>query len=149
MQQRRGVAEEPEDRAEPGKGSLGGSETGERNVAKRRHGRPCGQQSMDEIDGHCPQGETASRFGLCRCRRFRCSGLCDDGQQRPDPQSVSFQHHSPSPFSFFLVRVACSRGNYYFFSFHSRERVMDSFVLCEFRRWFFFLAGSFDNYSAQ
>lgn len=119
VQQRRGVAEEPEDRAEPGKGSLGGSETGERNVAKRRHGRPCGQQSMDEIDGHCPQGETASRFGLCRCRRFRCSGLCDDGQQRPDPQSVSFQHHSPSPFSFFLVRVACSRGrgNYYFFFF--------------------------------
>lgn len=107
VQQRRGVAEEarPEDRAEPGKGSLGGSETGERNVAKRRHGRPCGQQSMDEINGHCPQGEKASRFGLCRCRRFRCSGLCDHGQQRPDPQSVS-SHHSPSPFSLFLVGSA-------------------------------------------
>lgn len=103
VQQRRGVAEEarPEDRAEPGKGSLGGSETGERNVAKRRHGRPCGQQSMDEINGHCPQGEKASRFGLCRCRRFRCSGLCDHWQQRPDPQSVS-SHHSPSPFLFLV-----------------------------------------------
>lgn len=106
VQQRRGVAEEarPEDRAEPGKGSLGGSETGERNVAKRRHGRPCGQQSMDEINGHCPQGEKASRFGLCRCRRFRCSGLCDHGQQRPDPQSVS-SHHSPSPFLFLVGSV--------------------------------------------
>lgn len=79
-----------EDRSEPGKGSFGRSETGERNVAKRRHGRPCGQQSMDEINGHCPQGEKASRFGLCRCRRFRCSSRCDHRQQRPGAQSVSY-----------------------------------------------------------
>ncbi|CAL7933577.1 unnamed protein product [Xylocopa violacea] len=76
-----------EDRLEPRKGSLTRSETGERNVAKRRHGRPCGQQSMDEINGHCPQGEEASRFGLCRCRRFRCSGFCDYRQQRAGAQS--------------------------------------------------------------
>ncbi|KOC61568.1 hypothetical protein WH47_05172 [Habropoda laboriosa] len=44
---------------------------------------------MDEINGHCPQGEKASRFRLCRCRRFWCSGLCDYWQQRPDAQSVS------------------------------------------------------------
>lgn len=73
---------------EPRKGSLQRNETGERNVAKRRHGRPCGQQSMDEINGHCPQGEKASRLELCR-RRFRCSGICDYWQQRPDAQSVS------------------------------------------------------------
>ncbi|OAD60018.1 hypothetical protein WN48_06180 [Eufriesea mexicana] len=79
-----------EDRSEPRKGSSGRSETGERNVAKRRHGRPCGQQSMDEINGHCPQGEKASRFGLCRCRRFRCSGRCDYRQQRPGAQSSPF-----------------------------------------------------------
>lgn len=89
-----------EDRAEPRKGSLGRSETGERNVAKRRHGRPCGQQSMDEINGHCPQGEEASRFGLCRCRRFRCSGLCDYWQQRPDAQSVS---HTTATLFFLLL----------------------------------------------
>nr|XP_012153185.1 PREDICTED: uncharacterized protein LOC105664196 [Megachile rotundata] len=77
-------------RLEPRKGSVQRNETGERNVAKRRHGRPCGQQSMDEINGHCPQGEKASRLGLCRCRRFRCSGLCDYWQQRPDAQSFTF-----------------------------------------------------------
>ena len=99
-----------ERRAEPRKGSLARSETGERNVAKRRHGRPCGQQSMDEIDGHCPQGEKASRFGLCRCRRFRCSGLCDHRQQRPDAQSVSH-----AIFTLFLL--SSSSLCFFFFSF--------------------------------
>lgn len=78
-----------EETSEPGKGSCERCETGERNVAERRHGRPCGQQSMDEINGHCPQGKKASRLGVSRCRRFRGPGICDHRQQRPDPQSVS------------------------------------------------------------
>ncbi|XP_076287216.1 uncharacterized protein LOC143212367 [Lasioglossum baleicum] len=73
---------------EPKKGSRETSETGERNVAERRHGRPCGQQPVDEVDGHRPQGEEAPRLGIRRCR-FRGSGICDHWQQRSDAQSVS------------------------------------------------------------
>ncbi|KZC04688.1 PREDICTED: uncharacterized protein LOC107191443 [Dufourea novaeangliae] len=92
-----------EGRLEPRKGSCERSETGERNVAKRRHGRPCGQQSMDEINGHCSQGEETSRLEFRRCRRFRCSGLCDYWQQRSDPQSVS---HTTACFMFLVYFLA-------------------------------------------
>lgn len=37
-------------------------ETGERNVAKWRYGRPCGQQPMDETYGYCAQGKETSRL---------------------------------------------------------------------------------------
>ncbi|KAG7211542.1 hypothetical protein KM043_010801 [Ampulex compressa] len=84
-----------EQRLEPGKGSQARTETGERNVAERRHGRPCGQQSMDEVDGHRSQGTKASRLELRRRRRFWGSGISDHRQQRPDAQPVS----NP-PFSF-------------------------------------------------
>lgn len=92
-----------EDLLEPRKGSCERSETGERNVAKRRHGRPCGQQSVDEINGHCPQGEETSRLGISRSRRFWSTGIRDHWQQRPDPQSVS--HTTCFPFFLILQRL--------------------------------------------
>jgi len=75
---------------EPESGSYIKSEAGERNVAERRHGHPCGQQSVDEADGHRPQGAEASRIGVHRRRcRFRGAGFSDHRQQRSDAQSVS------------------------------------------------------------
>lgn len=76
---------------EPESGSHVKSEAGERNVAERRHGHPCGQQSVDEADGHRPQGAEAPRFGVHRRRRcrFRGAGFSDHRQQRSDAQSVS------------------------------------------------------------
>lgn len=74
---------------EPKKGSYVLSEAGERNVAERRHWRPRGEQSVDEVDGHCPQGKETSRieFG---CRRWgRSSGFSYHRKQRSYPQSVS------------------------------------------------------------
>lgn len=80
-----------EHKSEPTSGSCIKSEAGERNVAKRRHGHPCGQQSVDEADGHRPQGAEASRLGVHRRRcRFWSAGFSDHRQQRPDAQSVSF-----------------------------------------------------------
>ncbi|XP_014486184.1 PREDICTED: uncharacterized protein LOC106750378 isoform X1 [Dinoponera quadriceps] len=79
-----------EDKSEPEPGSRIRSEAGERNVAERRHGHPCGQQPVDEADGHRPQGAPASRLGVhCRRCRFRGAGFGDHRQQRPDAQSVS------------------------------------------------------------
>ncbi|EZA60215.1 hypothetical protein X777_13303 [Ooceraea biroi] len=80
-----------EDKSEPESGSHIKSEAGERNVAERRHGHPCGQQSVDEADGHRPQGAEASRLGDHRRRRchFRGAGFSDHRQQRSDAQSVS------------------------------------------------------------
>ncbi|KMQ98441.1 dna repair protein [Lasius niger] len=80
-----------EDKSEPKSGSHVRSEAGERNVAERRHGHPCGQQPMDEADGHCPQGTEASRLGVHRRRcHFRGAGFSDHRQQRSNAQSVSF-----------------------------------------------------------
>lgn len=79
-----------EDKSEPGSsGSRIKSEAGERNVAERRHGHPCGQQPVDEAYGHRPQGAEASRLGVHRRRRrFRGAGFSDHRQQRSDAQSV-------------------------------------------------------------
>lgn len=77
-------------KSEPGLGSRVRSEAGERNVAERRHGHPCGQQPVDEVDGHRPQGTEASRLGVHRRRcRFWGAGFSDYRQQRSDTQSVS------------------------------------------------------------
>lgn len=79
-----------EDKSEPDSGSIIKSEAGERNVAERRHGHPCGQQPVDEADGHRPQGAEASRIGVHRRRcHFRGAGFSDHWQQRSDAQSVS------------------------------------------------------------
>lgn len=79
-------------KSEPGSGSRVRSEAGERNVAKRWHGHPCGQQPMDEINGHRPQGAEASRLGVhCRRCRFWGAGFSDHRQQRSDAQSVSIR----------------------------------------------------------
>lgn len=93
-----GPSEQPfaarfEYKSEPGSGSRVRSEAGERNVAKRWHGHPCGQQPMDEVDGHRPQGAEASRLGV-RCRRCRfwgSAGFSNHRQQRSDAQSVSIR----------------------------------------------------------
>lgn len=77
-------------KSEPGSGSRVRSEAGERNVAERRHGHPCGQQPVDEADGHRPQGTEAPRFGVHRRRcRFWGTGFSDHRQQRSNAQSVS------------------------------------------------------------
>lgn len=78
-------------KSEPRSGSCVRSEAGERNVAERRHGHPCGQQPVDEVDGHRPQGTEASRLGVHRRRRchFCGAGFSDHRQQRSDAQSVS------------------------------------------------------------
>lgn len=62
-------------------------EAGERDVAERGHGHPCGQQPMDETYGHCAQGTTASRL-----RRWNYQRPGDDCrcEQRKSPHSVSF-----------------------------------------------------------
>lgn len=80
-----------ENKSEPGSGSRVRSEAGERDVAERRYGDPCGQQPVDEADGHRPQGTAAPRLGVHRRRRrhFRAAGFGDHRQQRPDAQSVS------------------------------------------------------------
>lgn len=81
-----------EHKSEPGSGSRVRSEAGERNVAERRHGHPCGQQPMDEVDGHRPQGTEASRLGVhCRRCRFWGAGFSNHRQQRSDAQSVSIR----------------------------------------------------------
>lgn len=82
-----------EDKSEPESGSRIKSEAGERNVAERRHGHPCGQQPVDEAHGHRPQGTPTPRVGVhCRRCRFRGAGFGDHRQQRPDAQSVSTRH---------------------------------------------------------
>jgi len=87
-----------EDKSEPESGSYIKSEAGERNVAERRHGHPCGQQSVDEADGHRPQGAEASRIGVHRRRcHFRAAGFSDHRQQRSDAQSVSTLALKESP----------------------------------------------------
>lgn len=79
-----------QDKSEPVSGSCIRSEAGERNVAERRHGHPCGEQPVDEAHGHRPQGTPTSRVGVHRRRcRFRGAGFSDHRQQRPDAQSVS------------------------------------------------------------
>ena len=70
---------------EPQRGSLSRSEGGERNVAKRGHGRPCGEQPLDETYGNCAQGKETSRLR----RDFRCSRLWTSRHCRTGPQSVS------------------------------------------------------------
>lgn len=88
--QERPLAARFENKSEPGSGSRVRSETGERNVAERRHGHPCGQQPVDEADGHRPQGTEASRLGVHRRRcHFRGAGFSDHRQQRSNAQSVS------------------------------------------------------------
>ncbi|TGZ42177.1 Uncharacterized protein DBV15_05623 [Temnothorax longispinosus] len=84
-----------EHKSEPGvSGSRVRSEAGERNVAERRHGHPCGQQPMDEADGHRhPQGAEASRIGRRRRCRVWSAGFSDHRQQRSDAQSVSLSHN--------------------------------------------------------
>lgn len=78
-------------------GSYVRSEAGERNVAERRHGHPCGQQPVDEAHGHRPQGTPTSRIGVHRRRcRFRGAGFSDHRQQRSDAQSVSILFDPPS-----------------------------------------------------
>ena len=62
------------------------SEAGERNVAKRGHGHPCGQQPMDEVDGHRTQGTKTSRLRRRCDRRY---GYRSSGEQRSGTQSVS------------------------------------------------------------
>lgn len=96
---RRPFAARFEHKSEPELGSHVRSEAGERNVAERWHGHPCGQQPMDEVDGHRPQGAEASRLRVhrCRCRcRFRGAGFSDHRQQRSDAQSVSAFHPNSS-----------------------------------------------------
>jgi len=75
-------------KSEPDPGSCIKSEAGERNVAERRHGHPCGQQPVDEVNGHRPQGTETSRFHR-RCCCFWSAGFSDHRQQRSDAQSVS------------------------------------------------------------
>lgn len=88
-------------KSEPGSGSCVRSEAGERNVAERRHGHPCGQQPVDEVDGHRPQGTEASRLGVHRRRcRFWSAGFSDHRQQRSDAQSVSVFDLKKSPHTF-------------------------------------------------
>lgn len=87
---RRPFAAKFEYKSEPGSGSCVRSEAGERNVAERRHGHPCGQQPVDEVDGHRSQGTEASRLGVHRRRcRVWSAGFSDHRQQRSDAQSVS------------------------------------------------------------
>lgn len=77
-------------KSEPDPGSCVRSEAGERNVAERRHGHPCGQQPMDEVNGHRPQRTETSRLRIYRRRcRFWGAGFSDHRQQRSDAQSVS------------------------------------------------------------
>lgn len=98
-----------EHRSEPGPGSRVRREAGERNVAERRHGHPCGQQPMDEADGHRPQGAEAPRLGVHRrrCRRFWGAGFSDHRQQRSDAQSVSVidPYKPPRRCSFYLASI--------------------------------------------
>lgn len=102
---RRPFAARFEHKSEPGLGSRIRSEAGERNVAERRHGHPCGQQPMDEADGHRPQGTEASRFGVHRRRcRFRGAGF-SDRQQRSDAQSVSAFHPNSFINTVFILLV--------------------------------------------
>ncbi|KAK2576085.1 hypothetical protein KPH14_007420 [Odynerus spinipes] len=80
--------------SEPRKGSHVRTEAGERNVAERRHWRPCGEQSVDEVDGHRPQGKETSRFGLSCRRCIRGPGIGYHWKQRSNPQS--YGHRSSS-----------------------------------------------------
>ncbi|XP_011065816.1 PREDICTED: uncharacterized protein LOC105152949 [Acromyrmex echinatior] len=74
-------------KSEPDPGSCIRSEAGERNVAERWHGHPCGQQPMDEVNGHRPQRTETSRLGVHRRRcRFWSAGFSDHRQQRSDAQ---------------------------------------------------------------
>lgn len=69
------------------RGSLRVCEAGERDVAKRGHGHPCGQQPVDEINGHCAQqGTKASRIWY----RFWNPSNFNQSQCRTGPQSVSY-----------------------------------------------------------
>lgn len=87
---RRPLAARFQHKSEPVSGSCIRSEAGERNVAERRHGHPCGQQPVDEAHGYRPQGTPTSRFGVHRRRcRFWGAGFSDHRQQRSDAQSVS------------------------------------------------------------
>lgn len=61
-------------------------EAGERNVAKWGHGHPCGQQSMDEINGHCAQQRTKTSR---KCCRFWSANNWNQSQCGTGSQSVS------------------------------------------------------------
>lgn len=111
--QERPLAASFENKSEPGSGSRVRSEAGERNVAERRHGHPCGQQSVDEADGHRPKGTEASRLGVHRRRcRFRGTGFSDHRQQRSNAQSVSI--FDLKEFSWHSRRM-CARSSYIFY----------------------------------
>lgn len=103
-----------EDKSEPKLGSSIRSEAGERNVAERRHGHPCGQQPMDEADGHCPQGTETSRLGVHRRRcHFRGAGFSDHRQQRSNAQSVSFLFHTKN-FLWYTCYICAVSTIFYF-----------------------------------
>lgn len=97
-------------KSEPDPGSCVRSEAGERNVAERWHGHPCGQQPVDEVNGHRPQGTETSRLGVHRRRcRFWGTGFSDHRQQRTDAQSVSV--FNPKEFlhicNFYFTSINC------------------------------------------
>ena len=73
-------------KCEPQRGSLSSRKAGECNVAKRGHGRPCGEQPLDEVDGYSAQGKETSRYR----RNFWCAGVWSRWNRRTGPQSVSF-----------------------------------------------------------
>lgn len=109
--QERPFAASFENKSEPGSGSRVRSEAGERNVAERRHGHPCGQQPVDEVDGHRSQGTEASRLVHRRRCRFRGAGFSDHRQQRSNAQSVSTFDPKGLPWH------TCARSSYVFYSY--------------------------------
>lgn len=83
-------------KCEPQRGSLSSRKAGERNVAERGHGCPCGEQPLDEVDGNSAQGKETSRYRRC----FWCSRVYNRWSSRTGPQSVSLNY-----FSFIIVKL--------------------------------------------